>query len=84
MQAITETVHSDALHVVEARAAGLDVHKLQVTASIRSSQVQHALPTAVFPPRRQVGRPAVRPNHQAHRHDNRRQVPASPASDQMA
>ena len=35
MQTITETVCSDALHVVEPRAAGLDVHKLQVTASIR-------------------------------------------------
>ena len=35
MQTITETVRGDPLHVVEPRAAGLDVHKLQVTASIR-------------------------------------------------
>ena len=35
MQTITETVRSGALHMVEPRAAGLDVHKLQVTASIR-------------------------------------------------
>ena len=28
MQTTTETVRSDALHVVEPRAAGLDVHKL--------------------------------------------------------
>ena len=34
MQTITETVRSDALHVVEPRAA-LDVYKLQITASIR-------------------------------------------------
>ena len=35
MQTTTETVRSDALHVVEPRAAGPDVHKLQVTLSIR-------------------------------------------------
>ncbi len=30
-----ETIEHDLLHVVEARAAGLDVHKMQVTASVR-------------------------------------------------
>ena len=35
MKSTSETVRSDALRVVEPRTAGLDVHKLQVTASTR-------------------------------------------------
>lgn len=28
-------VHTDTMHVIHARAAGLDVHKMQITAAVR-------------------------------------------------
>ncbi len=33
-----DTIHTDTLHVIHARAAGLDVHKMQITASVRLAQ----------------------------------------------
>ena len=32
---MSDTIHTDTLHVIHARAAGLDVHKMQLTASVR-------------------------------------------------
>ena len=32
---MSDTIHTDTLHVIHARAAGLDVHKMQITASVR-------------------------------------------------
>ena len=30
-----DTIHTDTLNVIHARAAGLDVHKMQITATVR-------------------------------------------------
>ena len=35
---MSDTIHTDTLHVIHARAAGLDVHKLQITASVRPAR----------------------------------------------
>ena len=32
---MSDTIHTDTLHVIHARAAGLDVHKMQITATVR-------------------------------------------------
>ena len=36
---MSDTIHTDTLHVIHARAAGLDVHKMQITASVRLARV---------------------------------------------
>ncbi len=45
MQQIVPTL--DEMHVEEPRAAGIDVHKLQLTVSLRLCQEAHALPAAL-------------------------------------
>ena len=45
-QAVLEFVETDEMHVVEPRAAGLDVHKLQVTATVRLCEPGGGLPLA--------------------------------------
>ena len=32
---MSDTIHTDTLHVIHTRAAGLDVHKMQITATVR-------------------------------------------------
>lgn len=32
---MSDTIHTDTLNVIHARAGGLDVHKMQITASVR-------------------------------------------------
>ena len=45
-QAVLEFVETDEMHVVEPRAAGLDVHKLQVTVTVRLCEPGGGLPLA--------------------------------------
>ena len=36
---MSDTIHTDTLHVIHARAAGLDSHNLQITATVRLARL---------------------------------------------